>query len=477
MEKIREDMAGGLSVVSTRRAVVDETFIHKSSNLCKSIVGIGASQLHPYSMFQPMPTRLNTRSEYDSETKKFTARQNKSRSFENVVLSYFQQSRPDCKIESNVTTGRQKRIDCLSVDGICYHCNTVFEAMGCYYHYCHCQEARTSLTETDIERGRKTRQQDEMRRDYIQQKGYQIVEMWECEWWSLYKTDASVKGHLRENFPYKRPLREEQLLQGIIDGLLFGYFQCDIEVPQHQRSYFSNFLPIFKNTVVSREDIGTLMREYAEKENNMAQPRRLLISSLRLTNGTIITPLLLFFLTLGLVCKKDHRFVQYTPRNCFNNFVQSAVDARRQRDENPNYSVVAETVKLLVNSSYGYQIRDCSRHSMTKYLTDEKTHSAINRKLFKRLNHITDQLYEVELVKPEIEHREPIIVGFFILQYAKQRMLELYYNFFKTFCDTEKYEELEMDTDSLYLALSEKILEDVIPPEKQAEWNQLRSKD
>ena len=56
-------------------------------------------------------------------------------------------------------------------------------------------------------------------------------------------------------------------------------------------------------------------------------------------------------------------------------------------------------------------------------------------------------------------------------------MLELYYNFFKKFCDTDKYEELEMDTDSLSLALSEENLEDVILPEKPAEWDQLRSKD
>ena len=62
---------------------------------------------------------------------------------------------------------------------------------------------------------------------------------------------------------------------------------------------------------------------------------------------------------------------------------------------------------------------DRSRHIVTKYLNDEKTHSAITIKLFKRLNFINDQLYEVELVKSEIEHREPIIVGFFILQYAK----------------------------------------------------------
>ena len=177
LEKIGEDMVGGPSIVFTRKAVVDETFIRKSSNPCKSIVGMDASQLYPYSMCQPMPTGLYTRWEYDSETKRFTARQNKSRSSENMVLSYFQRRRPGCKIESNVTTGRQKKIDCFSVDGICYHCNTVFEAMGCYYHCCPCQEARPSLTDNNIERAVKKRQQDEMRRDYIQQKGYQLVEM------------------------------------------------------------------------------------------------------------------------------------------------------------------------------------------------------------------------------------------------------------------------------------------------------------
>ena len=62
----------------------------------------------------------------------------------------------------------------------------------------------------------------------------------------------------------------------------------------------------------------------------------------------------------------------------------------------------------------------------------------------------------MELVKSTIEHREPIIVGFFILQYARLRMLELFYKFFDKFCDVNKFEELETDTDSLYLALAEK---------------------
>ena len=56
-------------------------------------------------------------------------------------------------------------------------------------------------------------------------------------------------------------------------------------------------------------------------------------------------------------------------------------------------------------------------------------------------------------------------------------MLELYYNFFTRFCDVNKFEVLEMDTDSLYLALAEKELEDCIRPGMRAEWQRLRSND
>ena len=114
-------------------------------------------------MCQPMPTGVFTRWNYASESQKFMSRQNKSHSLENMVLSYFQQTRPECKVESNVTTVRQKRSDCFSVDGICNHCNTVFEAMCCYFHYCLCQEARPSLSHNEIMRGIKNRKQDQMR--------------------------------------------------------------------------------------------------------------------------------------------------------------------------------------------------------------------------------------------------------------------------------------------------------------------------
>ena len=88
-------MVGGPSIAFKRKAVVDGTFIRKSAKLSKSIVGIDASQLYPYSMCQPMPTGLYTKLNFDTESQKFIPRQNKTRSFENMALSYFQQTRPE----------------------------------------------------------------------------------------------------------------------------------------------------------------------------------------------------------------------------------------------------------------------------------------------------------------------------------------------------------------------------------------------
>ena len=45
LEKNRENVVGGPSIVFARKAFVDETFIRESTNICKSIVGIYARQL------------------------------------------------------------------------------------------------------------------------------------------------------------------------------------------------------------------------------------------------------------------------------------------------------------------------------------------------------------------------------------------------------------------------------------------------
>ena len=134
-------MFGGPSIVFKCKAVADEIFILDSTNWCKSIVGIDATQLYPFLMYQAMPTGLYKRWDLDSESGKLKPRQNMTRTCENLVMSYFERVRLHCIVEKFYTTSAQKKTDAYSVDDFFRHCNIVFEAIGCYYHYCLCQEA------------------------------------------------------------------------------------------------------------------------------------------------------------------------------------------------------------------------------------------------------------------------------------------------------------------------------------------------
>ena len=119
-----------------------------------------------------------------------------------------------------------------------------------------------------------------------------------------------------------------------------------------------------------------------------------------------------------------------------------------------------------------------SRRNVRRYLNADKTQSEINN------------LKNVQASQPHHWSTVRSWIGktwnwaqrtnrcwSFILQYATQRMLELYYSFFKKFCDADKNEELEMDTDSSYMVLSEEKLDDGIPLEKQDEWKAMRCGD
>ena len=170
-------------------------------------------------------------------------------------MSFYRELRPECEIQSFYTTGKQKKIDCFHVDVYCEHCKTVFEAMVCHYHFCSCQEICPSLSEQDIERGNKKREMDDLRREFLKERGYKIQERCECEWWEHFKTDSSVKNHARTNFPYKRPLSTDSLLEKIKNRSLFGYVQCDLIVPDELKPTFSNFSSIFKKLDICRNVI------------------------------------------------------------------------------------------------------------------------------------------------------------------------------------------------------------------------------
>ena len=138
--------------------------------------------------------------------------------------------------------------------------------MGCFYHFCLCQEKRTFLSEEDIQRGSQKKELNAFRQHYIEEKSFNIIETWECEWWREYKITNTIKQNIREHFPFRRSLAADQLLKEIKKEKLIGYVQCDNEVPENLRTNFANFPPFFRNTLGSKNDIDDLMKTYAEEK-------------------------------------------------------------------------------------------------------------------------------------------------------------------------------------------------------------------
>ena len=326
---IRNWLTGGPSIIFTRYAKVGETKIRESENVCKSIVGIDASQLYPFSMTKEMPTGLYTKWEFNVDTAKFHPKRNWRSFFEQQVIDYLQSTRPECLIQSQFSHKKQKRIGTYLVDGFCSHCNTVFEAMGCYFHFCPCQEEKPLLFE-DLENGLKTRERDSDRREYLQGLGYTVVEIWECQWKKWRRENINgVKEFVNKKYPFQQSLSKNALIEKIKRGDLFGVVDCSLKVPEELYPYFEDFPPIFKNCEVGRDNIGDHMKEFAERHKLLSKARKMLISSFKLDRGPIITPLLLFYLEKGLVLTDVFWFLQYTPRKCFQSFAQNVVDARR----------------------------------------------------------------------------------------------------------------------------------------------------
>ena len=73
----------------------------------------------------------------------------------------------------------------------------------------------------------------------------------------------------------------------------------------------------------------------------------------------------------GLVAglQKIYFCVQCIPTKCFNNFLQSAVNARGEGDLISTSGIVGGSMNLLANSCVCYHITDRSQPTVTRYLT------------------------------------------------------------------------------------------------------------
>ena len=221
---------------------------------------------------------------------------------------------------------------------------------------------------------------------------------------------------------------------------------------------------MFKNAEVCLDD-GEFMQNYAKEHSTQDVPRRLLIGSCFGKKIGLLTPLLKWYLNHRLVITHIYTVIEYIPNAAFNSSMTQVAQARLDGDCDKDKALIAETMKLIGNSSYGKLITKKEEHQDIVYVDESEIGTEIMDEHFYSLTELPNSYYEVEKTRKKIILDLSTHLGVFILNYAKLQMLEFYYDFLDYYLHHEDFETMEMDTDSNYLGITAENVEDLIKPE------------
>ena len=476
---IRNNIVGGPAIVFHRYHERDKTFLrpleyNSKAKLCKNIYGFDANALYLYCAMQKLPTgSMIRRKKEDNFRPKFTDY------FGQLSLEWLEYE-AKCKeifIQHKFNKGEQRLGQHnLPIDGICKSSHTVFQFHGCLWHGC--QLKNCSITKGMTVNPVNNRSlidlhcDTKLKENYIKQLGYNLEIMYECQWNKQKKSTDECKEFVKKlkgsSLCRKKSMTVDQILDAVKSDQIFGFVELDIHVPEHLQFQFSEMPPIFKHVLLSKDDLSDEMREFAMTHDILSQPQKSLIGSFYGKKILVLTSLLKWYLQHGLIVSDIYQVIQFRGYNCFTNFAESVCNMRREADSDGSKKIIADTAKLCGNVIYGATITDKERFTNVKYVTDISSASKLaNSNNFVSMNELADDLFEVQLTKQRIKLDTPIVIGFSILQLAKLRMLEFYYDLMCKYFNRKDFQYVTMDTDSAYFATSGDFESIVLPSKRQ----------
>ena len=362
----------------------------------------------------------------------------------------------------------------IPVDGYSPRNKTIYQFHGCYWHGHIClltEKSCHNSDDHDLLKARALRTEKITR--YLKSIGYKVIEQRECEWYELKKTFTPEKNIDQWTLPKLKKHKftdVQSIVDAITDDQLFGLVEVDITTPEELKGYFEEMTPIFKHADVSREDVGDHMKRYLEETNTLTRPRKQLIGSYYGIKILLGTPLLHWYLKKGLKVTRVYTVVQYNPDRTFLPFVNEVTEARRSGDLNKESKIMSDLYKLLGNSSYGKTICNKINFTRTTYTSLEKASKIALHWSVINMEELSDTTVEITQQPMSVKYDLPIQIGFMVYQYAKLKMLQFYYDFLDKYIDRRDYELCEMDTDSLYFAISAGSIDELVPEDLKEQY-------
>ena len=477
--KCRKNTVGGPSIIFHRYHEANVTKIREAEygsggEYCRSIQGFDANALYAFCVAQSQPVGHPVVCKYSNNVLSESSHPGTSGwSIKcHVWLSYLC-TKYGYPIQyhhngGEVTLGRHG----ARVDGYDCKSNTAYEFLGCYWHGHGCA-TNASVTEQQTDRFEATCN----KLTYLSRLGYNVVALWECEWDKTIRENATAARFsimFREEWYPSLPALSTivSVIRSVRDGSFFGLVECDIHVPEHLYDKFSEMSPLFGHTKLGDEILSDHMRTFVREHNIAPSANRGLVGAMAAKKMLLHSDLLRWYLDEGLEVSMVHSTYRYIKRVAFADFVDQATASRRAGDADPSLTLHANMAKLSVNSVYGKTITNKESHRNVIYSKDTShISSVVASDRFVSLDEVGD-ICELVKQKKTLDMDVPVVIGFCILQLAKLRMLQFYYNCIDRYIERKHFQYIEMDTDSAYMALSAP-LQDVIKHDlKRSFWDE-----
>ena len=143
-------------------------------------------------------------------------------------------------------------------------------------------------------------------------------------------------------------------MNSIRNRKLFGFIVCDIETPPDLQEEMKLFPPIIKRMRLTNDNLTPYMAERLRKhyQKDAKLDRETVVQCFNAEQHLLMTPLVRFYLDLGLKITKIYRVIQYRPFRSISPFVKH-VTAMRLEAEREGKKTKANTAKTFGNSGYG----------------------------------------------------------------------------------------------------------------------------
>lgn len=272
---LKANLFGGPPIVFNRWLEAGKS-MGTGKDTCKRIFGMDANALYPSSFMCELPSSINVHRTAETDFKPVI----NTSYIDQFVWLDFVSEQENLHIKHKFNSGYEKNIWGFKVDGWLEGEKVVYEYDGCFYHGCDKCNITQGKSEAQLELLLKRRQRTQCRKKFLESVGYTVNSITECY---FKKHIAKHCNHIRDRYvpsyyrTHKRPVTQEQILEAVVNGSLYGYVEIHTSIPPKwpkglekdisTYDYFKEYPPLFVTTLVNETAWGDHMRAYCEEHN------------------------------------------------------------------------------------------------------------------------------------------------------------------------------------------------------------------